>query len=465
MDVLQALAQALGPHLGEGFKASGTPTNAPIYGTAGLFGRCDGPATLINAMVGPSGFEKELTWVGTNTEREFIDVLVATSSTGSEQTTACGDCPTVNLTACAQLYCFGRFCKQTKELQFDKIGLRSNANVPTKALFGNITDSVGNVLISQGENITDEFMLQSKLVGYHLALKNNTMLWNGNPQNNDGCYQEYKGFELIINTGKFDQYTELDCDGIDSFLLNFGFNNPASDGTYAIVSWFERMVQQFTRRANGAGFNWQTSTMHIVMTSNMWNCVARAYSCAGIELCTLTGNNRMNISADQARDRREEFESRMALPILGRWYPISLDDLIPETPGQANGICSDIYFITTDISGETVVFGQYQDFNETYGATQDELKALFETDDIAIIDNGRFAIVRDNTRGCFDIQIVTKPRLVSTMPWLSGRLQNVCCNVLGEPFPDVTGSGRVYEKTGGRTTTPIPTLYDDCVDC
>ena len=32
----------------------------------------------------------------------------------------------------------------------------------------------------------------------------------GNPANNSGnSYQEYKGFDMIINTGKYDAYSEL----------------------------------------------------------------------------------------------------------------------------------------------------------------------------------------------------------------------------------------------------------------
>jgi len=47
-EVLQALAKALGPYL-SGQKASGTPAaNAYLYAGGGLFGRCDGPNTLIN---------------------------------------------------------------------------------------------------------------------------------------------------------------------------------------------------------------------------------------------------------------------------------------------------------------------------------------------------------------------------------------------------------------------------------
>jgi hypothetical protein len=195
----------------------------------------------------------------------------------------------------------------------------------------------------------------------------------------------------------------------------------------------------------------------------MWDCVAKAYACSGIDLCTVSAStSNINVDANQARMRYEEYLGRMALPIYGKWYPVVLDSQIPETTGQANGACSDIYFLTKSINGEEVLLGQYQDFNKTYGATRNELVSMFGSDDIAITDNGRFALIRDNTRGCFDVQVLTKPRIVARMPWLLGRIRNVCCNVLGEPVPAVTGSGSIYEKDGGRSVGPIPTLYGFC---
>lgn len=462
----QAMAQAFGPMLAGqkqfayGQKADGTPIGGPyLYESGGLFGRCDGNPTLINALVGPIGFEKVLQWVGTNTEREFVDAWSDISIGSGEQSTACGDCAVTTMRACAQFYCFGRFCRQTQELQFDRLGLMANSSVPVKNLFGSITAADGTVLMAQGSNITDDFVLQTAMAGYAVRLKNAQMLWNGNPANNAGAYSEYSGFQVIVNTGKFDAYTQQYCNALDSFLLNFGNNAPAADGTYAIREWFRRMVQQFQIRADRAGLDWATAQMYIVMTPNAWDCIARTYACAGVDLCAVTGQNRIVVNADQAQSRYEEYLTRMALPIDGRWYPVVLDSQVPETTGQANGICSDIYFITTDISGRTVTYGNYQDFNKTYGRVRQEFVSMFGSDDIAITDNGRFALIRSQVRGCFDVQLVTKPRIVAEMPQLLGRIRNVCCNVLGQPFPDVSGSGRVYANTGGRTITPPPTLY------
>jgi len=363
--------------------------------------------------------------------------------------------------ACSQFYCFGRFCRQSEELQFDRIGLRANGGVPMRTLFGSITGPNGQVLVDQGAQITDEFYVQSSMVGYALRLRNSQLLWAGNPVNNNAAYQEYNGFQIIVNTGKFDAYTQQYCDALDSFLINVGNQALTADNSTTTSARLlaRRMVNQFRLRAERAGLDWDSATMYIVMTPNQWDCFARVYACSGVDLCAVSGQNRMVINGDQVQATYEEYLTRMAIPIDGKWYPVVLDSQIPETTGQANGVCSDIYFITTDLSGRTVTYGQYQDFNKTYGRVRNELTSMFGSDDIAITDNGRYAVVRDNSRGCFDIQAYVKPRIVAEMPQLLGRLRNVCCTVVQEPFPDTTGSGRVYEKDGGRAVSPIQVLY------
>jgi hypothetical protein len=466
-EFLQMLAKAVSP-LVSGSKAVGTPSEtAYLYEETGLFGVCDGPMSLINAMVGPIGIEGQIPWVGNFTEKEFVDALTQFEESGTEQATACGDCITTRTKACAQFYCFGRFCRQTEELQFDRIGIKANANVPTKTLFGAISGPAGEVLVPMGARIEDAFYLQSRAVGYALRFKNSQLLWTGNPANNNATnsYAEYLGLQMIVNTGKFDAYTQLLCTALDSFLMNFGFNNPTSAGTYAIQHWMRRMVLQFMTRAGGAGMDWSTARMIIAMTNNQWDHIARAFACDGLDLCSTgdAADREITQSADQARSRYEEYLGRMQLPIYGRWYDVVLDTQIPETTGQANGICSDIYFLTTDINGEPILYGEYQDFNQTYGRVRQELVSMFGSDDIAITDNGRYALIRDNERGCFDLQAYTKPRLVALAPWLLGRIQNVCAQVQTEPLPAPTLSGSVYTKGCGRYTTPVPTLYGGCI--
>jgi len=484
-EVLHALAKALGPYL-NGEKAAGTPFVGPyMYEGGGLFGRADGPSTIVNAMVGPIGFERYLQWRGTDTEKEFVDALTDivsnattatrvggqertgyTTYTTNEQSAVCGDCISGALRACAQFYCFGRFCRQSQELQFDRLSLRQHSGIPIKNLFGSITAADGTVIVPMGSELTNEFYTSTSVAGFLLRYRNAQMLWNGNPANNGVAYHEYMGFQMIVNTGKFDAYTQQYCDALDSFLMNANYNPLTSDGTYAVRTWFGRMVREFETRANRAGLDWGTSTMYIVMTPNQWDCIARVYACSGVDLCSLSSShNNVTVDASQNQGRYEQYLNTKMLPIDGRLYPVVLDSQIPEIHGQANGSCSDIYFITTELNGRTVTYGQYQDFQKTYGSVRNEMVSMFGSDDIAITDNGRFALVRSNVRGCFDVQIYVKPRVVAEMPQLLGRIRNVCCKPQERPFPDVTGSGSIYEPDGGRQSTPPPQIYGDCLDC
>ena len=456
--VMEQLAKEL---IKFGMKADGTPSTSPdIYAENGLFGRCDGNMTLVNAMVGPVGFEGMLNWRGTDTQREMTDALVEVSESGTEQTAACGNCKTASLKAAAQQYFFGRFCRQSEELQFDNLGLRANSSIPIKNLFGSITDAMGNEVYAMNSEITDEFAIQTRLAGYFLALKNAQMLWTGNPANNDGAYQEYKGLELIVNTGKYDVYTQDLSPALDSFLMDYGSNAVTGQGTYAIQNWFRRVMLQFSTRAAGAGLDWNTATCYIVMHPNNWEGIAKRYAIDGMDLAgDLPEGGRLNIDASLVRDRHEEYLSRQALPINGRWYPVVLDSQLPQSHGQANGSVSDIYFLTTEINGMEILYGEYQDFDMTFGRIHNELSGMFGGSDIVITDNGRFAVIKSESRGCFDVQTLVKPRLVAIMPWLCARIQNVANSVLQSPLPDVSGSGGIYEQGGGRTSIPMAMLY------
>ena len=49
-------------------KASGTPVSTYMYSEGGLFGSCKNDPVLINALVGPMGYEAKLQFQPTSTE-------------------------------------------------------------------------------------------------------------------------------------------------------------------------------------------------------------------------------------------------------------------------------------------------------------------------------------------------------------------------------------------------------------
>ena len=152
----------------------------------------------------------------------------------------------------------------------------------------------------------------------------------------------------------------------------------------------------------------------------------------------------------------------MRLPIDGRDYPVVLDTQIPVTSNGFNR-CSDIYILTTAVDGQTTLWGEYQDFANTFGKVAAWFRATFGATNIGVSDGGRFMWAPTMSGGfCFDARVLAKWRLVALMPWTLARVQNVCCTLPAQMFPDVSGSGGIYEVDGGVYVKPHLTLYGDC---
>ena len=474
--LIQALAKALQPHMGPVLRADGTPdVDTYLYENGGLFGTCDADPTLINAMVGPFGYAGALRWVGTNLENEIVDSITRIHSSGYAQSTDCADCGTPTIQKCAQATCFGRICQGTEEMAIDRIGLHANVNVPTKALYGNITDPMGGIVIRQGQPINDLFTLQVLAAAYNLRRRVGTLLWNGNPANNLGGYEEFTGFDLLINTGKSDARSGLACDALDSTIVAFGNNVVGAAGAPNIVSSVSSVMRSIRYRIMTAGLNEDAAEIDIVMHPTLWDCVASAWACDYGLQCnswTSAGLREMINDGLATAELRDKFIRTRRLPIDGREYPVYLDNGIAVTNrpvGKETSRCSDIYVITKSVpgippgsaspGGGIITWGEFQDFNVT---TRSVMQQIGSGVPFRVTDGGRFIVTSDWANGvCFDVKTIVKPRMRMSMPQLAGRVTNVCCIPLGT-YPDVTGSGGTYEVDGGPTTSPAAYLYGDC---
>jgi hypothetical protein len=456
-ELIAALAKAIGPHLQ---RASGTPDfTVDVYGAGGLFGVCGASDTLINAMVGPLGVERILKWMPSIDNNPIFDSLVSITTTTNDQSSGCADCGKPVLRECAQTFCFGRVCQQTNERQADDLGMRMNQGVPRLALFGDIRDAGGNTIVARGSQITDGFTLDLAAAAYNLRLDMSTLNITGNPANNVGGRLQPTGLALIVNTGKVDVLTNTACNALDSVLIDFASNTVGALGAPSIVAYVTALVHSIQYRLQGAGFSQDGSDIFIVMHPTLWECVSRAWACEYAVVCqtgaTMTG------SMDEIARRYEKYVSTMRLPIDGRDYPVILDTQIPLTINGASR-CSDIYVLTTAVDGQSVLWGEYQDFSKTFAGAAAWFKATYGATLIGTSDGGRFMWAPTTSGGfCFDARVLAKWRLVALMPWTSGRVQNVCCSPLGT-FPDVTGSGGIYEVDGGVYIKPYMHLYGDC---
>ena len=469
-DVLKALGQLIA---GQVQKADGTPISTYAYSEGGLFGSCKQDPALINALVGPMGYESKLQFVGTATENPIVQSLTYIGSSGYAQSGVCADCGTPTIRRCAQTSCFGRICQMTEEMQFDQLGLKANNNVNQLALYGNITDPAGNVIIPQGQPITDMFTLHVLAAAYNLRREIGEMMWAGNPTNSAGGYEEFTGFDLLINTGKQDALTGVACDALDSVVGDFGSQVVGATGSASIVAAISGLVRSIRYRIMTAGFSTDGAVIDLVMHPTLWDCVADAWACEyGVDC---------NVGAAPYNDAlavanlRDDFINGMYLTVDGLRYPVTLDNgiSVTNTPvGNETARCSTVYAITRVLpggppvpdspGGGVITYGEYQDFGRTGGDAIAWMRQQFGATPVSVTDGGRFAVAPTTSGGfCFDARIMTKPRIRMLMPQLAGRLTNVCCIPMGT-YPDVSGSDGIYEVDGGATTSPPNYLYGDC---
>jgi len=448
-------------------RASGTPIGTPpIYGHGGLFGLAGIDPVVINAMVGPIGVERELQYFGSDVQTPYYDSLMHIGSSGYSQSTLCGDCGTPNFKEAVQSACWGRLCQGTNEHAVDILGMKGTFAHKRVALFNPVTTAGGQVVIPKGAEIQDKFLLEVGGMGYNLRNRVSTELWTGNPAANLGGHWEAPGLMIIINNGKTDAASGIATPGLNSYVATYGNAVIGALGSPSIVRAIAGMIRSITFRAQSANMSIESMDDFIALHPRHWDCVADAWACEYGLTCQNT-----TVSAAVTNDSmalakiRDDILSRKALPIDGRYVRVVLDSQLPSTPvpyGNVTAWRGSIFYIVKSIEGQLILWGEYQDFNKTFGASLAWITSMVGGAPLTITDGGRFIVAGDFHDGlCFDAKVITKTRYIGLMPWLEGRLDNVACVPMGT-YPDVTGSGGLYDNMGGTQFKPYLGIYGDC---
>jgi len=288
-------------------------------------------------------------------------------------------------------------------------------------------------------------------------------LWNGAYANSLGGYIEYDGFDQLINTGKFDVGTHVACDALDSYLANYGNAVVGVAGAPNIVNSVAGLIRSIRYRIMTAGLDEDSAVTDLVMHPRHWDIIANVWFCDYGIVCANTGITNESMILDIAA-RRDQLLASRQLPIDGKMYQVYLDNQISNIAApytNTTKYCGDIYAITKSVEGETVTWGEYQNFDQTCAPELAWWRQNFGNVPISITDGGRF-MWAPTTEGafCFDARVLVKPRIIMRMPWTSGRLLNVCTVPIGD-YADVTGSGGQYELDGGIYGKPYMGLYGD----
>lgn len=468
--VLDALTKELSVRLGLKHDAPGSPTTIGyMHGPGGLLAFPGVDPVMFHTVMGPRSLLGQLPAVPSLYMNPTYETLTGvTDETGTEPGAICDPGPVAGaLKSCITTAPFGRFKRQTAELELDRIGQRVDRADPMDLMLvgtplaeGGVFGAAMGGLDTPTDLLTNELSkrLWERNVTFHRLLAR--QLWIANPANNVGdAYREFAGFESLVSTGYVDAQSGVACPAVDSYISNFNFGrlDVAPAGTN-IVRAVTDMWYQVKTRAERSGMmpvRWVMAMREQLFyeLSAVWPCSYLTNRCQ----TTASGNERVFISGDEQIKMRDAMRQGRYLLIDGVQIEVIFDDGIPEDSNTTNAnvpsgcFASDIYLLPMSVvGGRSVLFLEY--FQYANPAVQDALGKMI----LGMIE-GAFISWPVQTRGCFQIESKIEPRIVLRTPWLASRLQNVVyCPVqhIRDAFPDDP-----YFSDGGRVSRPGPSLH------
>jgi len=461
-DVAAILAGAKAGGMQIGAKQpAGTPIVPPWYGQQGLFG-CTEDDVLINASVNDVGIASWLNWYPSIDHQRTHGILsqMSKDTSDTKQTGPCTDCPSYEFKGCSMTWCFGRLCCETPELLADQMGVRPYKNHPIRRWYGAIPGGPQGSVIGRD----DEWALV--MAAHCLRGHNAQLMWPGNPSNNAalGGYMEFKGLDMLINTGYVDIMTGATCDAADSEVKAFNRQLVCDSGTTNPWTIYQYMVQMYRtiqyRAMTGLGAPIDPMDMVWVSAPEVIDCIIDCLACTYYPCLAGTGSTALQISAERAANFRDRMVREQVFHIDGVDIPWFKDPFSTVETGLAFGdeTCADLFLLTRRHGPMELTFGEFQNMatapdNKFFGQN---LEHIFST------DGGRFLWAIDLLKWCGIASGLLKTRIITLAPWLCGRLTDVCCRTPQHyPSPD---PGSVYAVDGGHGTPLGKSLYDICAD-
>lgn len=458
----QQMAKLLSFQAGEK-AATGVPIVPPFYGQQGLFSYL-ADDVIINASVNDVGIASWLNWypsIYRNREQALLSQI--SKKAGATQDGPCDTCPSYEFKGCEMSFCFGRFCRETPEFLADDMGVLPSVQYPIRRWYGAVPGGgpTGSVI---GRD--DEWAMV--MAGFALRQTLAQMMWPGSPGNNSalGGYREFKGLEMLINTGYVDVQTGALCDAADSDVKSFNRQivcDSASTNPYTIYQYMVMMYRIIQYRANtGLGSYINPADMLWVSVPEVIDGIIDCLACTYYPCLAGAGSTQLQISADRAATFRDDMVKRQVFHVDGVDIPWMKDPFMTSETGLAFGdeTCADLFLLTRRHGPMEVLFGEYQDMIKAPDQKMFNLPnpeaALFTT------DGGRFLATVERIKWCYTASLLLKPRVITLAPWLNARLTDVCVRSPQHyPSPVPTST---YFVDGGHGTPLGKSLYDYCAD-
>lgn len=279
---------------------------------------------------------------------------------------------------------------------------------------------------------------------------------------------EMNGLETIIRTGYQDNNGN-NCPMVDSWLLEWDFDDLDGDvnGWGNFFDLLHEMVNQIEYRAQSIGGIGETD-MVLFTQRFMADCILDAFACYSVCGVTAIGDIAEQSLRAQTLAYRNSlnggplYDGSRAVGFIrlknGRRLPIMVDDSFTITRPNDN-YCSDIYLLTRQVGGNSVLYGEYLDLTEY----ANQMRKFEPGTEIRVEQGGRFSFRGKIDNWCGTAMVGTSPEIYLSAPWAQARIMNVCCDrkltpVVGDHFQED------YLPGGGGSLYPASEWGMDCTD-
>ena len=451
---------------------AGTPvTTGFAHGDQGLWSLCGQNQRIWSLMVGIDSLATRLPAFAStdaNPIQSYMTGVLADS--GSEPTTNCGSAPVAGLMkGGAIVRQFGKYKRETPELELNRLGQRINRGDPLDLYLANVAQN------SVGETLTPGFpmagdrnaVLVNEIAKRMYELQVSfirllaTQLYTGNPSNNvpllaypNNAYGEFAGLQAAVNTGYRDALTGVAMPSVDSDVKSFGNARIDQNGPQ-FVQYLTSMWRYLNIKATQQGIDmvdWAFVMRPEAFwaATDVWPC---AYNTTNCTTAVATGAT-VFIDGTAQKEFANDMRAGRYLMIDGQRVPVIIDNYLPES-FSANGVFgSDIYLLPLRAMGVPTLYWQYLD--EDNASIASALNML-EQGGVRTYNRGAYIVFGSRTNGCVKWQAKVQPRLMLDLPQLAGRLTNVRYWVLQHASDPNPSSG--YHQDGGGTTRSGPSFY------
>ena len=433
-------------------KAVGSSSFTPGHGPSGTFSQPGVSPDVANAMVMPELGLQALLPVRATRETNPLHAIftgVTNLSDGNKPNGPCDDGITPGLAKlCTQTYVLGRQVMQTPVVDITRVGQVVNrGEFMDFSLIGgpNLDQRAPSVpadITQAMRTEMDKIMLEFRV---SWAREYSKLIFTGNPANNTGGggYKEFRGLDILINSGYRDAETGTACPAADAFVLNFASSNVSVTPSAATdivnkLTAVNRYLRALARQTGLDPVSWA-----IVMPEMLYYELTKFwpiayYTGVNTQVAAAQTNTQLVANSVDMVNLRNEMRDGRYLLMDNLRIPVVFDDAVAR--GNVNGtFTSPIYFVPLTVLGGTpATYMEYFDWSAP-GAAMDAVRALGIESAFTVTDNGRYLWVKKPQNNfCIQSQVVESSRLRLDFPFLSARITNVSYTpIIGtrSPYP------------------------------